>query len=92
MTSKEGVKDSGNSSGWLAIFHIIYYHKSHTFKDTDFQFSAVLGNSITFTVMEANRTSVPQQKLKSLKIIILDVFSLKYRISHIFVENANICK
>ena len=74
MTSKEGVKDSGNSSGWLTISHIIYYHKSYTFKDTDFQFSAVLGNSITFTVMEANWTSVPQQKVKSLKRIILDVF------------------
>ena len=60
-------KDSGNSSGRSATFRIIYYHKSHTFKDIDFKFFAVLGN------------------------IILDFF-LEYGISHIFVENASICK
>ena len=46
------IKVSGNSSGWSTTFCIIYYHKSHTFKDIAFKFSAVLGKSISFYFVE----------------------------------------
>ena len=60
--SMNSLKDSGNSSGRSATFRIIYYHKSHTFKDVEFQFSAVLGNIYFFFIMKTNCTFITQQK------------------------------
>ena len=85
-------KDSGNSSSRSPPFRIIYYHQSHNFKDINFKLFAVLGNSISFYSWKQivhlwhNRTN---------KIFIKNDFGIlfvKYWISHIFVENSNICK